>query len=1082
MTISYLDFDVEIRAGSGAEYLVVARSPAGEAYSTLKLPFAGRALELLLESLQSELRGPAKGSGGQETAVQEFGRTLFDTLISADVRTLFDVSAHDASREGKGLRLKLRVQPPELGAIPWEFLYDTRGGEFVCLSRDTPLVRYLELTQPPVTLRVSTPLRILGLIASPKDQPPLNVEREKQLLEQTVAGLKARGLVELHWLDGQTWGDLQRATWSGPWHVFHFIGHGEFERESGEGFILLEDSDGLAYRFSSEKLARLLGDHEPLRLALLNACEGACASSRDTYSSTAAVLVRRGVPAVLAMQYQISDQAAMDFAQSFYAAIAHGLPVDAAVAEARKAISLSVGETAEWAIPVLYMRSPDGVLFDVTQGAPVPAVTPLAPAPQAAAPAQPASPPNNLPAELTPLIGREREVAAVQELLLSAGVRLLTLVGPGGSGKTRLGLEVAVNLADRFEHGVFFVSLAELSDPNGVLPAIARTLGLPESDQPPAQALKEYLRERQMLLLIDNFEQVLGAGPLLSQLLAAAPRVEIMVTSRAPLRVSGEQEFPVEPLELPDLARLPSIPDALMRYAAVMLFVTRARAVRPNFQLTPENMAAVAEICVRLDGLPLALELAAARSKLFTPQAMLQRLDSRMKLLTGGARDLPERQQTLRGAIDWSYNLLDPRQQMLFARLGVFVGGCVIEAAETICNADGQLVVDVIDGLTALVDNSLVRQSEDQDGEPRFTMLETIREYAVEKLEESGAADALRQAHAAYFLAYAEAAEPELSGDEQALWLDRLDDRSGNLRAAIEWSVQQGDAETALRIGGAIWRFWWTRGYGREGRRLLDAGLAIPQAASITPAVRANALNRSGWLSSNQGDYQRARASYEEALVLYRSMGEEIGVARALNNLAELVRIQNDLGYARTLYEEGLIILRRLGHTNGLVAMLCNLGVLELTEHNFDLADRYLTESYDLANQNEHMQGAAIALANRGYVAQLRGDPIVAQQFYRDSILRYQQLEDLEGIVDCLEGFAWVAEVGGRTEQAARLWGAAAALREQTGTAMTETVRDSQQFAIDVASAQIDPAAWQAAWAEGRALSVEQAVALALEA
>jgi predicted ATPase len=1078
MTISYLDFDLDIRAGSGGEYLVVARSPAGEAYGTLKLPFGGRALELLLESIQGELRGPAIGTGGRETAVQELGRTLFDALIGGDVRTVFDVSTRDAAREGKGLRLKLRVQPPELGAIPWEFLFDPRAGAYVCLSRDTPLVRYLELTQAPTAMRVTPPLRILGLIASPSDLPPLNVEREKQRLEQTIDGLKQRGLVELHWLEGQTWNALQRATWGGPWHIFHFIGHGEFDRASGEGYILLEDDEGFANRFSAEKLARLLGDHDPLRLALLNACEGARGNTRDTYSSTASVLVRRGVPAVLAMQYQISDGAAMDFAQSFYAALAHNLPVDAAVAEARKAVSLSIGESAEWAIPVLYMRAPDGVLFSVEAPAPLPAAAPeVAEAPQPSGP-----PPHNLPAELTPLIGRDVEVAAATELLTRGDVRLLTLVGPGGSGKTRLGLEVALGLVERFEHGVYFVGLAELSEPGAVLPTIARTLGLPDSEQPPAQALKEYLRERQLLLLLDNFEQVIGAAPLLAQLLAAAPRLELMVTSRAALRVSGEQEFPVEPLELPDLARLPAIPEALMTSAAVQLFVMRAQAVKPSFQLDAGNMAAVAEICVRLDGLPLALELAAARVKLFAPQAMLQRLDNRLKLLTGGARDLPGRQQTLRGAIDWSYNLLDPGEQALFARLGVFVGGCTIDAAETICNADGGLELDVIDGLTSLVDKSLLRQQEDSEGEPRFTMLETIREYAVEKLDASGVAEAMLQAHGAFFLEYAEAAAPELTGDEQALWLDRLDDRNGNLRAATERAVERGDAEMGLRVGVALWQFWLARGHLREGRRLLDAALALPEAASVDAALRAPALNATGWLAIRQGDQAQAQSSFEAGLAIAREQGDKIGVARSLNNLAWVIGKQGKLDDAQAAYAECLALLRELDHKQGLAATLINSGLLAIDRNDLGQAEAAFLESLKLAQQLKDTNGIASALVNLANVTRLRGDVAASEAYVRQSLNLYRQTDAFEGIVACLEAFAWVHEVHGRLDRAARLWGAAAAIREATGLPLAESEVEEQLFAIDVANAQTDPSAWSAAWSEGRTMSVEQAVALALEA
>ena len=369
-TRSYLDFELEIGPGSGREYPVaVVRSPAGEARETMRFPYDALALESRLKDLQIALLR----SGGkrrqvlslEEQTVQDFGRDLFNALLSGEVRSRYDVSLGDAARQGKGLRLELRIQPPELAALPWEFLYDPRQAEYVCLSRRTPVVRYLELPQPIQPLAVTPPLRILGMIASPSDLPPLDIGREKQRVEEAVKDLQAQGLVSLTWLAGKTWRELQRAMREGPWHVFHFIGHGGFDHNTDEGFIALADEEGYSDRFKATKLARLLADHFPLRLALLNSCEGARGSELDLFSSTAAILVRRGIPAVLAMQYEITDRAAIEFARAFYEALADGMPVDAAVAEARKAVSLAVTNTVEWGIPVLYMRSPNGVLFSI---------------------------------------------------------------------------------------------------------------------------------------------------------------------------------------------------------------------------------------------------------------------------------------------------------------------------------------------------------------------------------------------------------------------------------------------------------------------------------------------------------------------------------------------------------------------------------------------------------------------------------------------------------------------------------------------------------------------------------------------
>jgi formylglycine-generating enzyme required for sulfatase activity len=368
--LTYLDFELEIGPGRGREYPVtVVRSPAGEARETMRFPFDELALEIRLKDLQIALLR----SGGQrrqalspeEQTVQDFGRSLFDALLMGELRSLYHVSLREAAGQGKGLRLKLRIQPPELATLPWEFLYDTRRAEFVCLSRHTPLVRYLELPQPIQPLTAAPPLRILGMVASPRDLPPLDVAREKGRVERALRNLQGQSRVELGWLEGETWRDLQRAMRGGPWHVFHFVGHGGFDRAADEGFLALADEEGESRPLSATQLGRLLADHRSLRLALLNACEGARSGGRDVFSSTASILVRRGLPAVLAMQYEISDRAAIEFAQAFYEALADGLPVDAAVAEARKAISLAVNNSVEWGTPVLTMRAPDGILFSI---------------------------------------------------------------------------------------------------------------------------------------------------------------------------------------------------------------------------------------------------------------------------------------------------------------------------------------------------------------------------------------------------------------------------------------------------------------------------------------------------------------------------------------------------------------------------------------------------------------------------------------------------------------------------------------------------------------------------------------------
>src|SRR5688572_14628259 len=472
---------------------------------------------------------------------------------------------------------------------------------------------------------------------------------------------------------------------------------------------------------------------------------------------------------------------------------------------------------------------------------------------------------NNLPLQATPLIGREREVEAVCGLLRSPETRLLTLVGPGGTGKTRVGLQVAAELVDDFEDGVFFAPIAAITDPALVAPTLARILGLSEGAQPPEELLEGYLRDRKTLLLLDNLEQVPESAPVVDGLLSSAANLKILATSRTPLGLYGEHEFPVPPLSLPDPDSLPLL-ENLTEYEAIRLFVERARAVRPDFSLTEENGPAVVEICERLDGLPLAIELAAARIKLLPPQVLLDRLGNRLKLLTGGARNLPERQRTLRNAIEWSYGLLDEGEKLLFGRLGVFSGGATLEAIEAVCDARGDLPTDVFDGASSLLDKSLLRQEEGAVGEPRFVMLETIHEFANVMLEESGEVEAVRRAHAEYFLALAEEAEPMLWGAEDAAWLDRLEREHDNMRAALSWAIEHEETTLALRVSGALRWFWYMEGYYGEGRRWLEAALGKDWGAAAE--ARARALEGVGWLASSQGDLDRAQAAANEGLML----------------------------------------------------------------------------------------------------------------------------------------------------------------------------------------------------------------------
>lgn len=706
---------------------------------------------------------------------------------------------------------------------------------------------------------------------------------------------------------------------------------------------------------------------------------------------------------------------------------------------------------------------------------------------------------NNLPVQPTPFLGRQAVVEQILELLRQDDVRVLTLLGTGGIGKTRVALEVAARQIELFPDGVYFVALSPLTDHALVAETILQTLGLrAASGSSPEELLLTELGNRQMLLVLDNFEPVVAAASVIARLIALCPGVKTLVTSQLALRLRGEREFVIPPLEIPrpslwaatlteatpesNLLRLPDGSvnlDSLSRYAAIALFVARARDVKPDFTLTATNAAAVVEICRRLDGLPLALELAAARLKMLSPQAILTRLSRQLDLLTGGSRDLPERHHTLRAAIAWSYDLLTEEKRAVFRRMAVFAGGWTLEAAEAVCAP----TLDAFDGLSALIDQSLVGQREEADGEPRFWQLETIRAFAAEGLEASGEAEAVRAAHTRYFLDLAERTQREARGPNARLWLTRLEREHDNFRAALARARDMGELVIGLRLATALSGLWQSHGHEREGAHWLQEllSLAEPLIASGAAddelrAAHAWGLGRQGALLVYLGEYERAKPLLERCLAAERALGDRDRELRTLNMLGVAAQLRDDWEVAAQWYEQGLVVAREAELHDLGTTLLNNLGDLAYYQGDYQRAATHYLEHLTLSERIGDRAGVTVGQQNMGRTTLRQGQLEEASHLLRQSLAGAWQLRDPRRIAEGLEGLAALVSARGEATHAARLLGTAANLRETLGTPQPKSERADIEVAVAAARAQVGADAWAAAFVDGRQQPLEQVV------
>lgn len=726
--------------------------------------------------------------------------------------------------------------------------------------------------------------------------------------------------------------------------------------------------------------------------------------------------------------------------------------------------------------------------------------------------------PNNLPTQLTPFVGREKDMQAIKTLLRREDVRLVTLVGPGGIGKTRLGLQIAADIADEFPEGIYFVDLATTHDSDDVLFALAQAVALPgASNQSSLESVKAHLQGN-ILLFIDNFEQVIEAAPLIHDILVSCQRLKTLVTSRSALHLGGEREYHLVPLAVPDSKHLPNLLQ-LAQYESVALFIEHARASQPDFLLHETNAAAIAEICAQLDGLPLAIELAAARVNILPPQTMVKRLGHRLRLLQGGKRNQTARQQTLRNTISWSCNLLDTHEKTLLYQLAVFGGGCTLEAIEAVCQTTDSWEDDVFDLLRSLVDKSLLRLKEQEHTEPRFEMLHTVREFSLEQLA-AETVEALKQRHAEYYLNLVEQIGPPPVGAKQKHWQERLEAEYENIQDVLNWCLEHEQIAFGLRITEALWHFWWLRGLQHEARKWFEKLLA-QNGSRISLEIRGRALERMSELAQNRQDYayssrlaeealsisqqrgdkesiarayialaaiatgqrnyQRANSLLEESLKLRQSSGDVRGTASLLNNLGNVARQQGELAQATTFHEKSLKLFRSIGDEMAIAAVMNNLAEVEWYREHYEQAEILYEESLKLCRKLGYVWGIASSLLGLGNAACSHNNYESALKMYGESLSLFQKMDNNPGISACLEGLAEVTYRQNRLDLATRILAQAEVIGY--GTEIEEPDQDklSRESIVKKLRAALGDSVFDARWTAGQALMLEQVIVEALD-